>query len=992
MNTDNLTCLGNQRRMALRGSRSAYGIDSVHFEKSAYGSPELIVVLTSYWNETDLSAARATDPKPPINIESVVIEGGLRIRDVRAVAIHGFVNDEARGGVGAFRVQLNQAGDPSRYTLRLIRSVAEPDEAPLGFDRRFAQAEFRFCTSGVAQEDCAPEACPALDDLPLPPIDYLAKDYASFRKLMLDRLSQTIPQWTERSPADLGVTIVEVLAYHADHLSYFQDAVATEAYLQTARRRLSVRRHARLVDYRLHEGCNSRAWVFVQVNDEVTVGPEWAFFTSPTNPYRRDSGNLIRRKQELRDAQEHDRIVFEPVQVAGQPEQVLYPAHNELQIYTWGDEECCLPEGSTAATLTWDKNGGPVHLQAGDLLLFEEVLGPRTGLAADADSSHRHVVRLTRVRYTSDVPPRLQPGDNNKTATLAQQPSQSKTSIVEVLWDVQDALPFALCVCTGKYRNVGIARGNLVLVDQGLSQSTQDLLQIPHTTDVESLMDDRQCLVPKLGTSSGITPFRRFQSFPLPALADKRLTYTTPFPNKSLQARTQARQLARWLAEAKTGRALVRFLRDASDVKDVSDEALAETVGSILTRVTILLRRTEAGQPIVYEDSDLKAARDQLNEFHTKAQETESEFADRWAWTLDLNLIGPATADLQQDAQTACAVFELQEVVPGESSDSPIPWKSVPDLLHSEVEDRHFVFEIDDAEEHGTYQLRFGDGRHGIAPWPGSKFECLYREGCGTSGNVGAEAIRSLVGERIIPPGVQAVRNPLPASGGVDPEPTTEARVRAPQHFRAEIVRAITPDDYARLAERDERVQQATAVMAWTGTGYDVQVAVDLRAAALRSAANPILEEAIIRGEIEGLLQRYRRIGHEVRVVPARYVPLQLELQVCVKPHAQQGQVRRLVRETLSNRTLDGGRQGFFHPDRLTFGQSIEASAVIAEVQAISDVDAVKLVVLRRLFGPGQVGHNGGTLNISPIEIARLDNDLAFPENGRLLLTMRGGR
>ena len=78
---------------------------------------------------------------------------------------------------------------------------------------------------------------------------------------MLDRLSSSIPGWTERSPADLQVTLVDLLAYVGDRLSYEQDAVATEAYLGTARRRVSVRRHARLLGYRMHEGCAARAFV-----------------------------------------------------------------------------------------------------------------------------------------------------------------------------------------------------------------------------------------------------------------------------------------------------------------------------------------------------------------------------------------------------------------------------------------------------------------------------------------------------------------------------------------------------------------------------------------------------------------------------------------------------------------------------------------------------------------------------------------------------------
>src|SRR5260370_20083179 len=82
---------------------------------------------------------------------------------------------------------------------------------------------------------------------------------------MLERLSLLVPGGQERSAADLGVTLVELLAYAADNLSYRQDAIANEAYLATARQRVSVRRHARLVDYFLHERCNARAFVHFDV-------------------------------------------------------------------------------------------------------------------------------------------------------------------------------------------------------------------------------------------------------------------------------------------------------------------------------------------------------------------------------------------------------------------------------------------------------------------------------------------------------------------------------------------------------------------------------------------------------------------------------------------------------------------------------------------------------------------------------------------------------
>src|SRR5258706_9448630 len=88
---------------------------------------------------------------------------------------------------------------------------------------------------------------------------------------MLDRLATIAPDWRERNPADLGIALVELLAYVGDYLSYQQDAVATEAYLGTARRRVSVRRHARMVDYAMHDGSNARAWVQVQVSAKTEL-------------------------------------------------------------------------------------------------------------------------------------------------------------------------------------------------------------------------------------------------------------------------------------------------------------------------------------------------------------------------------------------------------------------------------------------------------------------------------------------------------------------------------------------------------------------------------------------------------------------------------------------------------------------------------------------------------------------------------------------------
>src|SRR5579885_1605206 len=171
-------------------------------------------------------------------------------------------------------VRTKSTGDFSTYTLRLILSPSQPNLPPTGFDPVLSAIDFSFKVDCFSDFDCqVSQVCPP-PTLPTPQIDYLAKDYTSFTRLMLDRLAVVMPDWQERNAADLGIAIVEVLAYSADYLSYYQDAVATEAYLGTARKRISIRRHARLIGYRLHEGTNARTWVRFTVSGSGPDGFE----------------------------------------------------------------------------------------------------------------------------------------------------------------------------------------------------------------------------------------------------------------------------------------------------------------------------------------------------------------------------------------------------------------------------------------------------------------------------------------------------------------------------------------------------------------------------------------------------------------------------------------------------------------------------------------------------------------------------------------------
>ncbi|QQS49033.1 MAG: putative baseplate assembly protein [Acidobacteriota bacterium] len=477
---NDLICQNEKRREAVRKQTQLFGLDYLEVGE----------------DQRTLSVHFLGKAPGEIGPDNVVIEGGRRIRNIRVVGADPERTDDPELD-DTLEVVVDRPGDFSTYTLRIVErdERGHPQPHPK-FDPRYDSVEFGFKVDCAGDLDCkAGPLCPPAEFVE-PEINYLAKDYASFRQLIFDRLALVMPDWKERHVPDIGVALVELLAYTGDYLSYYQDAVATEAYLDTARQRISVRRHARLVDYRMHEGSNARAWVTVEVLSDLELQPRDTFFiTASTDPA---STGIALKQGDLRKLVAGSYEVFEPM-----IEQTnrLYQSHNEIHFYTWGDDECCLDRGATSATLVGElaedepppdespdecdppQEAGesarqtqpdepPVlHLRAGDVLIFEEVIGPGTGNTADADPAHRHAVRLTRVTASTDP--------------LNGQP------IVEVEWAEEDALPFPLCISTlGQppdceiIRDVSVARGNVVLVDHGMTVE-EDLDEVPVREIVE---------------------------------------------------------------------------------------------------------------------------------------------------------------------------------------------------------------------------------------------------------------------------------------------------------------------------------------------------------------------------------------------------------------------------------------------------------------------------------------------------------------------------
>lgn len=117
-----------------------------------------------------------------------------------------------------------------------------------------------------------------------PIIDYMARDYESLLKAMHDVVPSKLPEWKDfANEADFGNVLLELFAHMGDILSYYQDRIANESFLGTARTRRSVIEHLRLIGYKLATAVPSAAKLNVTVpatvNAVVTVNAGDAFAT-----------------------------------------------------------------------------------------------------------------------------------------------------------------------------------------------------------------------------------------------------------------------------------------------------------------------------------------------------------------------------------------------------------------------------------------------------------------------------------------------------------------------------------------------------------------------------------------------------------------------------------------------------------------------------------------------------------------------------------------
>jgi len=304
-------------------------------------------------------------------------------------------------------------------------------------------------------------------------------------------------------------------------------------------------------------------------------------------------------------------------------------------------------------------------------------------------------------------------------------------------------------------------------------------------------------------------------------------------------------------------------------------------------------------------------------------------------------------------------------------------WRRVSSLKTSQPFDPHY--QIVDLTN-GKNRVIFGDNINGRRPPKYALIEMSYLAGLGRAGNTGANTLTRLAVET---KGIVSVFNPLPASGGRDPETEAHGKLWGPKTIRRQK-RAVTEADYEREAVAVDGVSRANARFIWTGSWITVRITLDPQGTETLSAE---LAKAVF-----DYLMTRKMAGYDIQIRPAIYVPLDIAIRFCLEDLAFRDQVLRDLKSALGSGTGADGTPGFFHPDHWTFGQSVTLSGLYAAVARVKGVECAEVLTFKRLLRPPGPELSDGLIALQWDEIARLENDRNFPEHGRLELELVGGR
>ncbi len=252
-------------------------------------------------------------------------------------------------------------------------------------------------------------------------------------------------------------------------------------------------------------------------------------------------------------------------------------------------------------------------------------------------------------------------------------------------------------------------------------------------------------------------------------------------------------------------------------------------------------------------------------------------------------------------------------------------WHQVDTLAGAAPQDRVFVTQTADD---GKVTVQFGNGTTGARPPTGSdNIRSAYRSGIGRAANVRAGQIATAISR---PPGTRDVVNPLPASGGADPESRDDARRNIPVSLQA-MGRVVSVQDYADFARTFAGISKAVAAPLSDGQRRVVHLTI--------GGAGDI--------EIDAHSDLYRNLNEALRQFGDPFQPFVVALRdKIVIAGAARVRVLPDYLWTSVGPTVRAALVDAFSYDRRDFGQPVYPAEVVTVIQRVPGVAYVDLDAL----------------------------------------------
>jgi hypothetical protein len=253
-----------------------------------------------------------------------------------------------------------------------------------------------------------------------------------------------------------------------------------------------------------------------------------------------------------------------------------------------------------------------------------------------------------------------------------------------------------------------------------------------------------------------------------------------------------------------------------------------------------------------------------------------------------------------------------------------IKWNQTDDLSALGPSDRDYTTLTDNS---AITTVIFGNGESGARiPTGTANVKAVYRYGIGSAGNVNAQQISQLATQ---PGGIQSVINPLPATGGADPDTISQARDNTPMAVKA-LNRLVSVQDYADFSRTYAGIGKANAVKLTNGRRQVVFVTV---------AGADDIPIALNSDLYLNLVQSLQQFGdpHQPLLVGVRSLKL---LVIAAGIEVQPGYQFEVVAPSVQAALLNT-----FSFQKRALGQTAFLSEAVSAMQAVAGVNFVNVTV-----------------------------------------------